>query len=148
VLAATAIIGVAPPVWAKPPVPSNTAATAQATAVAADLGQAMWSFDWRIDATEAAAELRRWVTPQLWTTWRGSPGAPAGQAARVAEHEIDRVRAVSAVVADVAPAAVGVAVSATVTVTRDGHRVASGRDDAEMLVVRIAAGWRVAEVDL
>jgi hypothetical protein len=131
-------------------------ATSEATRVAGQLGEVMWTFDWRVPAVKATAALRPWVTPGLWAELRNPPGAPASLAARVQDHEVDRVASISTVVADTSraasgggtPTAMGVAVSAVVTVMCHGHRVGSGRDDAEMLVVRSAVGWRVAEIDL
>jgi hypothetical protein len=133
---------------------STTVATFEATRVARQLGEVMWTFDWRVPPVKATAALRPWVTPGLWAELRNSPCAPASLASRVQNHELDRVTSISAVVADTspndrrAPTAIGVAVSAAVTVVRNGHGVGGGRDDAEMLVVRSAMGWRVAEIDL
>jgi hypothetical protein len=143
-------------VAASPSVMLTGVATSKATSVAGQLGEVMWTFDWRVPAVKATTALRPWVTPGLWAELRNSPGAPASLAARVQDHEVDRVTSISAVVADTlraasdggTPTAIGVAVSAVVTVMRHGHRVGSGRDDAEMLVVRSAVGWRVAEIDL
>jgi hypothetical protein len=131
-----------------PPARAAGDPTGGAARVASRLGVALWSFDWTVSPATATSQLRPWVTASLWAELEASPGAPSAQAARVDDHEVDRVTSVSAVVADISAHGVGVAVSAAVTVFAGGKYVGVGRNDAEMLVVRAGPRWRVSEIDL
>lgn len=120
-------------------------------AAASRFAVAFWSFDWHDRPGAAGVRLvrcRPWVTSELWSALQATPEAPAFDASRRFDHEIDVVGPVIAVIEDDTPEAVGVAVSAAVTVQTDRSGVVDGRRDMELRVVDGGAGWRVTAVDL
>lgn len=136
---------------ARPPLPLSVAPRADTPTEVAEMYTRAWfSYDLRLPPGTAARSVRPWATPALVALLMSTPGAPALDSARVAAHEHDIVTKVHAAVDDRADGAVGVDVSAEVSVT-----VVAGASMStvsvhylDVWVVAVPDGWRVAKVEV
>jgi hypothetical protein len=133
---------------ARRPAPPGPAPGVAPLRVVRRVATALWSFNWAQPPGAELSALRPWVTAGVWAEFATSPGAPAASAAAIREREVARVVSVTVTVADRSTSGLGVAVSALVAVDSGGHPQAAGREDAEMLVIPTASGWRVADIDI